>query len=449
MDKIKIFVVDDESSVRISLSDDLKDLGYIVYDYENPLEALIDLMKLNPDLIFSDVRMPELNGIEFLKEVKKIKPNTYLVMMTGYSSINTAVEAVKAGAYDYISKPLNIEEIKIILKQISGIISLKQDYQIIIEQSSENYSINNIIGSSIETQNLKESIKMVSNSDITVLLQGETGTGKELISNVIHYSSNRREKPLIKLSCAILSKDIFESELFGHEKGAFTGALKDKKGRFELANNGTLFLDDIDDIPLDLQIKLLRVLEENEFEKVGGEKTIKVNVRIIAATKKDLRKLVDEGKFREDLYYRINVFPIKIKPLRERPSDIKELFGFFLKNMVNLKDIRINNDIFGILEQYNWPGNVRELKHLVERLVVLSQGSEIKISQLPNEIMNLNNKVLPDFQLSLSLDEYLNEVEKNILMNTLAKTSGNKSKAAEILKIPYSTLRTKLEKYGL
>ncbi|ROL61451.1 sigma-54-dependent Fis family transcriptional regulator [Bacteroidetes/Chlorobi group bacterium ChocPot_Mid] len=449
MDQIKIFVVDDESSVRISLSDDLKDLGFIVYDYGNPLEALIDLTKLNPDLIFSDIRMPELNGIDFLKEIKKISPNTFVVMMTGFSSVNTAVEAVKSGAYDYISKPLNIEEIKIIIKQISGIISLKYDYQRIIEQSSENYNLDNIIGSSIETQNLKEAIKMVSSSDTTILIQGETGIGKELVSNVIHYSSNRRDKPLIKLSCAILSKEIFESELFGHDKGAFTGAVKDKKGRFELANNGTLFLDDIDDIPFELQVKLLRVLEENEFEKVGGEKTIKVNVRIIAATKKDLRKLVEEGKFREDLYYRLNVFPIKISPLREHKIDIKELFWFFLKKLVNLNNFRIQDGVFEILEQYNWPGNIRELKHLVERLVILSSGTEIKVSHLPQEIMNFNNHALPDFQESLSLDGYLNEVEKNILTTTLAKTAGNKSKAAEILKIPYSTLRTKLEKYGL
>lgn len=449
MDKIKIFVVDDESSVRITLSDDLKDLGYVIFEYDNPLVALIDLPTHKPEIIFSDIRMPELNGIEFLKEVKKIIPNTYVVMMTGYSSVNTAVEAVKSGAFDYISKPLNIEEIKIILKQISEVISLRQDYQTIIDQSSEHFSLDKIVGSSKETKQLKETIKMVSASDSSVLIQGETGTGKELITNVIHYLSNRRDKPLIKLSCAILSKEIFESELFGHERGAFTGAIREKKGRFELANNGTLFLDDIDDIPIELQVKLLRVLEENEFEKVGGEKTIKVNVRIISATKKDLRMLVTEGKFREDLFYRLNVFPIKINPLRERKADIKDLFYFFLKNKVKFENTFIHDDVFQILENYHWPGNVRELKHLVERLIILSSGREITTSHLPLEIINTKGSLLPPFSDSISLDDYLNEVEKNILINTLTTTAGNKSKAAEILKIPYSTLRTKLEKYGL
>lgn len=449
MEKIKIFVVDDESSVRITLSDDLKDLGFTIFEYDNPLVALIDLPKHQPDIIFSDIRMPELNGIDFLKEVKKISPTTYVVMMTGYSSVNTALEAVKSGAYDYVSKPLNIEELKIILKQITDIINLKHDYKRIIDQSSEQFSIDHIIGSSKEIKILKDAIHMVSKSDSTVLIQGETGTGKELVTNVIHYLSNRRDKPLIKLSCAILSKEIFESELFGHEKGAFTGAIRDKKGRFELANNGTLFLDDIDDIPIELQVKLLRVLEESEFEKVGGEKTIKVNVRVIAATKKDLRKLVDEGKFREDLFYRLNVFPIILKPLRERKSDIKELFYFFLNNKIKSDNIKIQSEVLQILENYYWPGNVRELKHLVERFVIISSGNDITISHLPLEILSSNVNSVKSYSDSQSLDDYLFEVEKGILINTLTKTAGNKSKAAEILKIPYSTLRTKLEKFGL
>ena len=433
MEKIKIFVVDDESSVRITLSDDLKDLGFIIFEYDNPLVALIDLPKHQPDIIFSDIRMPELNGIDFLKEVKKISPTTYVVMMTGYSSVNTALEAVKSGAYDYISKPLNIEELKIILKQITDIINLKHDYKRIIDQSSEQFSIDHIIGSSKEIKILKDAIHMVSKSDSTVLIQGETGTGKELVTNVIHYLSNRRDKPLIKLSCAILSKEIFESELFGHEKGAFTGAIRDKKGRFELANNGTLFLDDIDDIPIELQVKLLRVLEESEFEKVGGEKTIKVNVRVIAATKKDLRKLVDEGKFREDIFYRLNVFPIILKPLRERKSDIKELFYFFLNNKIKSDNIKIQSEVLQILENYYWPGNVRELKHLVERLVIISSGNDITISHLPMEILSSNVTSVKSYSDSQSLDDYLFEVEKGILINTLTKTAGNKSKAAEIL----------------
>lgn len=445
----KIFIVDDEESVRITLSDDLKDMGFAVYEYENPLVALIDLPKYKPDIIFSDIRMPELNGIELLKEAKKIFPDIYVVIMTGFSSVGTAIEAVKAGAYDYVSKPLNIDNIRIIINQIKDVFILKTNFKTIIDQTSENYSINNIIGSSKETKSVQDSINMVSKSDSTVLIQGETGTGKELITNVIHYLSDRRDKPLIKLSCAILSREIFESELFGHDRGAFTGAIKDKRGRFELANNGTLFLDDIDDIPIELQVKLLRVLEESEFEKVGGEKTIKVNVRIIAATKKDLRKLVEEGKFREDLFYRLNVFPIILKPLRERKGDIKELFYFFLNNIIKFDNNKIQNEVFQILENYYWPGNIRELKHLVERLVILTSGKEISISHLPVDLASSNASLVNPYSESQSLDDYLYEIEKGILINTLTKTAGNKSKAAEILKIPYSTLRTKLEKFGL
>ncbi len=449
MEKLKVFVVDDENIARVTLSDDLKDLGYLVDDYDNPLLALIDINKKKPDIIFTDVRMPEMNGIEFLKEIKKINPNTYVIIMTGYSSVSNAVDAVKSGAYDYISKPINIQDIKIKLEQIDKIENLKRDYKTVIYQFSENYNLQKIIGTSDATKSVIESIKKVSPTDTTVLIQGETGTGKELIANVIHYNSKRNEKPFVKLSCAALSREIFESELFGHTKGAFTGAIKEKKGRFELANNGTLYLDDVDDIPLDLQVKLLRVLEENEFEKVGGEQTIKVNVRIIASTKKNLKELADNGLFRHDLYYRLNVYPIFLKPLRERISDIKELFFHFVNQYISLNNIKIQEEVFEILQRYSWPGNVRELKHLVERLLLISEDKIIKADILPYEIKNSETIFIPYDPQIESLDEYLYQVEKNILLQSLKKSGGNKSKAAEMLKIPYSTLRTKLEKFGL
>lgn len=449
MEKLKVFVVDDEDISRVTLSDDLKDLGYLVDDYDNPLLALIDINKKNPDIIFTDVRMPEMNGIEFLKEIKKINPNIYVIIMTGYSSVSNAVDAVKSGAYDYISKPINIQDIKIKLEQIEKIENLKYDYKTVINQYSENFNLNTIIGISDATKSVIEAIKKVAPTDTTVLIQGETGTGKELIANVIHYNSKRYDKPFVKLSCATLSRDVFESELFGHTKGAFTGAIKEKKGRFELANKGTLYLDDIDDIPLDLQVKLLRVLEQGEFEKVGGENTIKVDVRIIVSTKKNLKELADNGQFRHDLYYRLNVFPIFLKPLRERINDIKELFHHFVNQYIPLNNIKIQDEVFDILQKYEWPGNVRELKHLVERLLLISENKIITADLLPYEIINNLSICKPFDPQTNSLEEYLYDVEKNILMESLKRSGGNKSKAAELLKLPYSTLRTKLEKFGL
>lgn len=446
----KAFVVDDEKSIRITLSDDLKDLGYQVYEYDNPLIALMELSKINPDIVFSDIKMPELNGLEFLKEIKKINPEIYVIIMTGYGSVGSAVEAVKLGAYNYLSKPLNIDDIKIILKQIDEIKNIKDNFNTIVDQSVKSFDFSSIIGSSEEVEKILNAIKLVAKTDFTVLIQGETGTGKELITNVIHYNSNRKDKPLIKLSCAILSREIFESELFGHEKGAFTGAIKEKKGRFELADNGTIYLDDIDDIPLELQVKLLRVLEESEFERVGGETTNKINVRVIASTKKNLKELVAQGKFREDLYYRLNIFPIELKPLRDRKEDIRNLFNYFLQKLVLPDSISIKNEVFQLIENYSFPGNVRELKHLVERLVILSSQSSIISSELlPLEMKNFTLSNI-DYNLNnISLDDYLNKIESDILVNTLKQTGGNKSKAAELLKIPYSTLRTKLEKYSI
>ncbi len=445
----KIFVVDDESIVRLTLSDDLKDLGYEVYSYDNPLLALIDIPYIEPNVIITDIKMPEMSGIEFLKEVKKNYKDIHLIIMTGYGSVDSAVEAVKLGAYDYLNKPLNIEDIKIILEQIENLEGIKQDYDAIINQFSENYNYDSIIGSSDFTKKVIESIKKVSPTSTTVLIKGETGTGKELIANVIHFNSLRKSKPFIKLSCATLSREIFESELFGHIKGAFTGAIKDKKGRFELADKGTLYLDDIDDIPLDLQVKLLRVLELGEFEKVGGEKKLKVDVRIIASTKKDLKKLVEAGKFRDDLYYRLNVFPIELKPLKERQDDIKDLFAYYLEQYLPKNILKIEDEVFDILKNYHWPGNVRELKHLVERISITSNGLIIRKTDLPFEILNTKSFLIPYQPDEYSLDEYLFNVEKNILIQTLARTSGNKTKAAEILKLPYSTFRSKLEKFKL
>ena len=286
----------------------------------------------------------------------------------------------------------------------------------------------------------------MANKPTSVLITGETGTGKELLTKVIHYNSDRRKKPLIKVSCAILNREIFESELFGHEKGAFTGAEKEKKVRFELANSGTIYLDDIDDVPLEMQVKLLRALEEREIERVGGKEPIKIDIRVIASTKKDLRTLVDEGKFREDLFYRLNVFPINIPPLRERVSDIPRLLDHFVAMFCEQKNIQIDADVYDLLKAYPFPGNTRELKNLTERLVLLSNENRISSKIIPNEIKYSGHSLVYSEVDNKSLTEILDDVERNAILMALDKSQGNKAKAAEILGIPASTLKSKLTK---
>jgi DNA-binding NtrC family response regulator len=297
-------------------------------------------------------------------------------------------------------------------------------------------------------QEVLHHVHTVAQTSSTVLIIGETGTGKELVTNVIHYNSTRRNGPFVKVSCAVLSREMFESELFGHEKGAFTGAVKEKRGRFELADGGTLYLDDVDDIPLDLQVKLLRVLEQQEFERVGGGETLRVDVRVIASTKADLRRLVTEGKFREDLFYRLNVYPIHLKPLRERREDIRPLMDYWLEYFANGRALKVEPEVYTILENYNWRGNVRELKNLMERLTLVAQDGVIDVSKLPLEVLSASTLEAP-LSIEKPLDEMLAEIEVNAIKAVLTKCGGNKAQAAKLLGVPPSTLRTKMEKYGI
>lgn len=448
MKNFKIFVIDDEEIIRVSLSDELEDYGYKVYSYESPSVALNDFKKYYPDIVFTDIKMPEINGIDLLKEIKKIAPSTIVVVMTAYASIDSAVTAIKLGAFDYLNKPFDYENLDILLKQINNFLELRNEKETIVQQFAQDYTFDKLIGKSQASNFIVEQIRQVAPSDLSVLITGETGTGKELVANILHYNSFRNDKPFIKLSCATLARDIFESELFGHEKGAFTGAIKSKRGRFELANSGTLYLDDIDDVPLELQVKLLRVIENQEFERVGGEETIKVNVRVIASTKKDLKKLVKEGKFREDLFYRLNIYPIHLLPLRERKEDISILVEYFINEYSRPVKKSIEKKAMELLELYNWPGNVRELKHLMERLVLISGKDNIKIEHLPKEILTFTPEIEIELNGSSSLDEIMKDVEIKLIKEALTK-SANVSQAAKLLKIPYSTLRTKMEKYKL
>jgi len=446
---MKIYVVDDERIIRVSLADELRDEGYEVFEFADAVSALMQMRNAVPNVVITDLKMPNINGIEFLKKIKAINKNVYVVLMTAYSTVSTAVEAIKLGAYDYIEKPFDNEKMLIIIKHILELKQVKDENKELKIKLKQDYDFSSYVGDSPKVLEIFDLVKIVAKKSTSVLLVGETGTGKELLTNIIHYNSSRSKKPLVKVSCAILSREIFESELFGHEKGAFTGAFTEKAGKFEMANGGTLYLDDIDDVPLDLQVKLLRALEEREIERVGGSKTIKIDIRLITSTKKDLRQMVNEGKFREDLFYRLNVFPINLPPLRERPKDIIRLTKHFVGTFSGNSNKEIDNEVFEVLKEYPFPGNVRELRNLSERLTLLSMNDNITKKILPFEIkFPKSNPNCFAFD-NKTLNNILEEVEKNAILSALDKTHGNKAKAAEILGIPASTLKSKISKYNL
>lgn len=449
MSHLNIIIVDDEDILRISLKDDLLDAGYRVKDFRNPEDALRSVEKQPVDVVITDIKMPRMDGLELLSRIKQLQPDAQVIVMTAYSSVDSAVEAMKKGAYDYIAKPFKIDELFLRLERIAELRSVKQENRHLSSTLASHYTLNSFVGKSEAVQQIRELVETVADSPTTVLITGETGTGKELLANIIHFNSNRRTKPLVKVSCAVLSREIFESELFGHEKGAFTGAAQQKKGRFELADGGTLYLDDVDDIPLELQVKLLRVLQEQEFERVGGTQTIRVDVRVIASTKADLKKLVAEGKFREDLYYRLNVFPIHLAPLRERQEDIPLLVEHFCKEMAPESEIVFRPEVINCLTLYSWPGNVRELKNIVERLILLSRGEEVDLAKIPLEILEPDG-VAPEVCIGRKpLNEVMEDIEVNLIRRALQISGWNQNRAAELLGLPPSTLRTKMSKYKI
>lgn len=455
--KNKILIVDDEKLMRVSLEDKLTKEGYAVNSLSNAVEGIKLLQSTNFDAVITDLRLPRMDGIDFLKEIKKASPDTVVVIMTAYGSIENAVTAMKEGAYDYVTKPFSLEELTIKLRKalkhkdtIAENIMLKQR---VLSQ----YGYDNMIGKGEGMKRVFEIISTVSNRDTTILIQGESGTGKELTAGAIHYNSNRRDGPFIKVSCAALNKEILESELFGHEKGSFTGAIKTRRGRFELADGGTIFLDDVDDILLEMQVKLLRVLQEREFERVGGEETIPVNVRVICATKKDLKKLVQEDSFRQDLYYRLHVVTVQLPPLRERKEDIPLLVTYFVKKYATHQRVSVNSvsqETLNLLLSYNWPGNIRELENVIEHAVAFCTSDTIIPKNLPGNLLEREppSGIFP-IELSaidsIDLQETLSEAERKLLFWAYQKTNGNQVRMSEILRIPRTTLQNKLVKYNI
>lgn len=446
--KAKLLIVDDEKHIREGLEKALALEGYEVELASDGKEALEKLEEEDIDLVIADLKMPGLSGDELMKETLENYPYLPIIILTAFGTIENAVEAMRNGAYDFITKPLNIDKLSLIVNRALENSSLKRQNRELLNQLKKKYSFENIIGKSASMKKVFETIELVSPSRANVLIYGESGTGKELIADAIHHNSPRRDKPYVKVHCAALPESLLESELFGHEKGAFTGAIMRKRGRFELAHMGTLFLDEIGEITPQTQVKLLRVIQEKEFERVGGEQPIKVDVRIISATNKILKDEIEKGNFREDLYYRLNVVSIYVPPLRERKDDVPLMVHKFIEELSkeNNKEVEgITNGALQALMSYKWPGNVRELRNVIESIVVLIKSTVITEEDLPPFILTKDEQSY----LKLPQGVSLADAEKKLILFTLANTGGNKKKASEILKMGRKTLHRKLKTYEI
>ena len=449
--KLKILVVDDDMSLRKMLETVLTDDGYDIKEADDGQHAIEAVEEQFYDLILMDIRMARMGGIEALKLIKKLSPGIPVILMTAYASVETARDALKSGAFDYLTKPLDIDELKLIIHRALRHHQLEQENRYLRERLDDRFDFGNIIGNSRAMKNLFETIAQVAPTDATVLITGESGTGKELIANAIHQNSPRLNKPMIKVNCAALPETLLESELFGHEKGAFTGAVSKSRGRFQLAHESTLFLDEISEMSPATQAKILRAIQEKEIEPVGGETTLKIDTRVITATNKNLENEIKEGYFRKDLYYRLNVVRIEIPPLRNRHEDIPLLAEFFLKQYVekNRKLIKgFTPRATDVLMRYNWPGNVRELENLVERAVIMTRGDMITQDDFPS-IMTGKDMPVGVKNVGVSSGSTLKEAEKEIILRTLEEIGGNRTHTAKILGISRRTLQLKLKEYGI
>ncbi len=457
MSKDKILVADDEQSMREFLEIMLKKEGYKVFLAPNGEEVVKMIEKDIFDLVLLDIRMPKLDGISALKKIKSVNPETIVIMITAYASADSAIQAMKEGAYDYITKPFKVDEIKLIIRNALEKKQLQNENRLLKKMVKERYHFDNIIGQSPKMLDLYDLLEKVSPTKTNILITGESGTGKELVAKAIHLNSPRRDKPFVTLNCGAIPESLIESELFGHMKGAFTDAIATKKGLFEVADEGTIFLDEISELPLLMQVKLLRVLQDKEFKRVGGTEDIRVDVRIISATNKDLEEEVREKRFREDLFYRLNVIQIKLPPLRERREDIPLLAEHFLKKYsteLNKNITKISPEALQILLQYDYPGNVRELQNIIERAVALETGIELSSKNLHSYLNEQPpvKKGLFDLEIpkeGIDLERVVEDLERTLLLKALDKTKGIKKKAAELLHINFRSMRYRLEKYGL
>lgn len=443
-----ILIIDDEKNIREGLGTALELEGYDVKLAENGEVGLKLIEKGDIDLVITDLRMPGISGEEVIAKVAGESPGVPVIVLTGHGSIDSAVTAMRNGAYDFLTKPLNLDRLILIVKRALAGRELEIRHSTLKEELDAKTSFESIIGKSAEMLRIFEVVRKAANSKASVLITGESGTGKELIANALHNLSNRRDKPFVKVHCAALSESLLESELFGHEKGAFTGAVARKRGRFELANTGSIFLDEIGEIDQNVQIKILRVLQDRRFERVGGEETLEVDVRIIAATNRDLLQEIAEHRFREDLFYRLNVVHIQVPPLRERKDDIPLLVASFLEEFAkenNKKITGIDARARSALYKYNWPGNIRQLRNCIESAIVMCSGSEITLEDLPPSVSGSSDTDM----ISIPVGITLAEAEKILIQQNLAVNKGNKSKTADILGIGRKTLHRKIDEYNL
>ncbi len=448
-----ILVVDDSAAVRENLSELLAAEGYEVDSCGGGKKALQYLQERTYDVVLTDLSMPDIDGMEVLSFLTEHFPETNCIIITGFGTIQTAVSAMRVGAYDYLCKPVESQQILLVVARSMEHQRLRRENLRLKKQLREKFGFDNIIGTSEPMCQVFDIIRKVADTDSTVLILGESGTGKELVARAIHYNGLRQANPLIPVNCGAIPEDLLESELFGHEKGAFTHAIRTRLGRFEQAHGGTIFLDEIGDMSPNLQVKILRVLQDHQFERIGGQKTIKVNIRVIAATNRDLQELVKNGKFREDLYYRLNVIPITIPPLRVRRGDIPMLINHFVQEFCRKKNksaCRVSPEAMRRLTAYDWPGNVRELENLIERLVILSEGEVLDFRDLPEhfqhnspEALRLNAEI-PEG--GLPLQKMLSDLERQLIIKALNQSGWVKNQAAQLLHLNRTTLIEKIKK---
>jgi DNA-binding NtrC family response regulator len=445
----RILIVDDEPNIRQGLAEALQDQGYEIEQAASG-EAALELLQMKPfDLVLVDLVMEEMDGIEVLREINRQWPQTEVVIITAHGTIETAVKALKEGAYDYLTKPINVKRFRSYVHNILRAQELQEENRLLREQLRTEQEYSQIIGRSEKLLTILEMIEQLAPTDVNILIEGESGTGKELVAHAIHQKSGRGQKPFVSVNCGALPKELIGSELFGHEKGAFTGASQRKQGRFELADRGTLFLDEIAEMDLEAQVTLLRILEGGRFRRVGGTREVKVDVRVIAATNKSLKKQVREGRFREDLFYRLNVVRMSLPPLRERREDIKPLAQHFLDTFstkYHKSNLKFASELNERLTHYQWPGNIRELKNCIERAVILAREQLIGLDLLP-ERLQLESDLATKAEVSVGLS--LAEMEREMIRQTLEHTGGHRKRTAEILGISERDLYYKLKKYEL
>lgn len=452
MSKRRILVVDDDESLRRVTQVQLQHSGYDVTTASDGTEASDVLQRFPADLVITDLKMPGVSGMELLKKIRSEYPEIVIIMVTAFGTIETAVEAIKAGAYDYITKPVQVEELRLTVSRALDHLDLQEQVRSLRTSLDRKYGFENILGRSNVLLSVLDMASRAAQTSSTVLIRGETGTGKELLAKAIHFNSPRKDRPFITINCGAIPKDLLESELFGHVRGSFTGAVAHKKGKAEAADRGTLFLDEIGELPPELQVKLLRLLQQGEVEKVGATETSRVDVRIIAATSRNLQAMIEDGAFRDDLYYRLAVIPLELPPLRERPDDIPELIEYFFvraKEKHGRQDIVLPPALLPYFSAYRWPGNIRELENVIERLLVLSRGNEITLDDLP-EFLRRERPALEVLHLELPPHGIsIEAVEKELILRALQKSNWNQTQAARYLDLSRKTFIYRMEKYNI